>query len=152
MRRFELLVLCLCIAGCVLLSGCTEADTGGTPPPTTRVVTTPTQSGGMLVPGPTQTMPLGKEVRVDVLRDTINPTITVTFRGGAGHFQVREMEVTLTRADKTTETQRVSKPNVGTELSFLGTKGKDRIEVYITLITSERFKIIDRLYDFYEHA
>ncbi|MDD1673916.1 MAG: hypothetical protein LUP99_05860 [Methanomicrobiales archaeon] len=139
-----------------LLAGCAAPQQGVTPttvPPTT-VTTAPPQtspSGSSLVPGPTQTMPADKSVTVDITRDQIYPTITLTFRGGKGQFQVRDVDVRVTRSDGVVETGKLGH-DVGNTVTLTGTRGKDRVEVTVTLITNDQYKIIDALYDFYAHA
>ena len=148
------LIIVLLVA---LLAGCAAPQQGNvsptTVPPTTLPTTPPltSPSGGSLVPGPTQTMPADKSVTVDVTRDPIYPTITLTFRGGKGQFQVRDIDVRVTRSDGVVETQKLGH-NVGDTATLTGTRGKDRVEVTVTLVTGDQYKIIDALYDYYSHA
>ena len=144
-----ILLLILLVACC----GC-ATDTKGTPgtPTVTPVTTTsaPTQ-GVTSSPGVTQTMPPGKELIFDVRRDQIQPTITVTFRGGAGQFQVREILVTMISSEGREETKQLES-KVGSEVTFQGTRAQDRIVIRVELITSEKFTVMNQLYDFYSHA
>ncbi|MDD1673505.1 MAG: hypothetical protein LUP99_03745 [Methanomicrobiales archaeon] len=141
-----------------LLAGCAAPQQGSNMSPTmlppTTLTTAPPQtspSGSSSVPGPTQTMPADKSVTVDVVRDQIFPTITLTFRGGKGQFQVRDIDFRVTRSDGVIETKKLGH-NVGDTPTFDGTRGKDRVEVTVTLVTNEQYKIIDALYDYYAHA
>jgi hypothetical protein len=86
-----------------------------------------------------------------VRRDQIQPTIVVVFRGGAGQNQVRSMQVTLVRSDGQVSTQSLA-PNVGSEAVFTGTRGKDRVVIDATFTTSETFRVMDEVYDFYSHT
>ncbi|MDD1679746.1 MAG: hypothetical protein LUO93_11260 [Methanomicrobiales archaeon] len=154
MRRTCLLMLLVSIAVITAFAGCTE-----TPPPgpvTTTVpsptLTTPTVTGGgSLLPSPTVTMPSGKELSFQVDRDQIQPTITITFRGGRGQIQVRSIDVTVVRSDGQVSTKPLE-PKVGSTVIFIGTKGKDRAYIDVTLITSERFHVLDTVVDYYQHA
>ena len=154
MRRTSLLILLVSIAVIAAFAGCTE-----TPPPgpvTTTVpsptLTTPTvTSGGSLVPVPTVTMPPNKGLSFNVNRDQIQPTITAEFRGGGGQVQVRQIDVTVVRGDGVVTTK-ILEPKVGSMVTFTGTKGKDRVYIDVTLITSERFHVWDAVVDYYQHA
>jgi hypothetical protein len=158
--RLNVIVIVLGIL--VLLSfcaGCAETPSaGGSPTATVPSTTTiiPFETGISLTPGPTETMPAGKEVIIQVQRDQIQPTITVEFRGGAGQQQVRMIEVRMTTSTGIVQTQVLctesSKCLGGDNVTFVGTRGKDRIEGWVTLITNERFKILDGIFDFYAHA
>ena len=96
-------------------------------------------------------MPPGKEVTFEITRDQIFPTITVTFRGGKGQFLVRDIEVKVTRSDGMVNTAHIE-PNAGDAATFQGTKGKDRVEVTVSLKDGGSYKIIDTLVDYYAHA
>jgi len=130
------------------LAGCTETQTGTTVPPKTISVTTIPY---FLVPGPIQTMPPEFVVVVNVQRNPTVPTITVSFRGGKGQYFVRDIDVRVTRSDGEVMTKKLGH-NMMDQVTFEGTKGKDRVEVTVTLITNDQYKIIDGLYDYYSHA
>jgi hypothetical protein len=132
---------------CSIIAGCSESASDGKiqPAPTTPA------SGVSLVPGPTQTMPQGREVTVQVNRDPLDPTITVIFSGGAGMFQVSELNIRVTRSDGQVRTDKMIKPGMQEERRIEGTKGKDRVEVSVSLVSGETFKIYDRIVEFGTH-
>jgi len=140
-----------------LIAGCAAPPQATTPVPTTPA-TTPAQTAaqtsppvGSLVPGPIQTLPAEKSVGFDVVRDQILPTITVSFRGGKGQAQVRDIDVRVTRSDGMVSSQKLGH-NVGDSVTFDGTKGKDRVEITVTFITNDQYKVLDALYDYYSHT
>jgi len=96
-------------------------------------------------------MPSDKEVVVEITRNPLQPTITVTFRGGKGQIFVRDIEVKVTRSDGKVYIDNLV-PTVGDEAIFQGTKGKDRVEVTVFLTDGNQYKIIDALVDYYSHA
>lgn len=147
------LVILITLITSTFFTGCTEMQPGPTVSPTSVPSTTvPTKTiNTFLIPGPTQTMPPNYVVVVNVQRDPIDPTITVTFRGGKGQYYVRDVDVRLTRSDGVVVTKKLGHDMMD-EVTFDGTKGKDRVEVTVTLITNDQYKIIDALYDYYSHA
>ncbi|MDD1673014.1 MAG: hypothetical protein LUP99_01215 [Methanomicrobiales archaeon] len=135
-------------------AGCTETPSAGvtptiTVPPITTII--PSGNGISLTPGPTQTMPAGKELIFNIERDPVQPTITVEFRGGAGQFQVRSIEVTVVRSDGIVLTKSLDS-YVGSVAIFDGTKGSDRVIITVTLVTDQSYRVVDQLFDYSQHA
>jgi hypothetical protein len=117
----------------LLFSGCT-----GTRPDGGAGAVVPT-------PGPVQTLPPGKDVTIQINeKDTSYATITVIFSGGEGQIAVRDILVMVTHPDGTVLTGHLP-PVKGEELVFQGTRDTDRIEVWVTLNTGIRYKVIDQL-------
>ncbi|MDD1719252.1 MAG: hypothetical protein LUQ25_04265 [Methanoregulaceae archaeon] len=129
----------------------TTATTVATPPPvqttvqTTAVVTTST-------PAPVQTLPKIYAVDVQVGGNglTIDPKIIATFRGGQGINFVTKIDVILTRNDGVVETAVFTPPlSVGDVRELPSTTSNDnRVEVYVSLSTGERYKIFDEMVPF----
>ena len=141
-------------------AGCTGTGPGPTPTPTpgvtvTQPITTPetppVTPANCFVPGPTVTVDPRFIVQVDVIRDpvTLNKRITVIFQGGKGQFLTQRVDATVTRADCSSETKSITRPEsgsiiAGSSVSFNGSDS-DRIQVTVT-INGIAYKIIDKIY------
>ena len=98
-----------------------------------------------LTPGPTQVMPKGNDVFVQVnQKDPIDHSITVIFNGGAGMNSVTGCTVRLIRSDGTEETKSLT-PQTSSELTFKGTKNPDRIIVKVSTNAGQTYTIVDQL-------
>ncbi len=131
--RSSVLMLFLAAAVLLVLAGCTTA-----PPLLTPTLTVPT-------PEPTQTLPPGQEVTLQVnQKDPIYDTITVVFAGGEGQIAVTNIIVKVTLSDGKTETKQLQ-PVKGEEVRFQGTRETDRVEAWVTLNTGKTYKTVDTL-------
>ncbi len=125
-----LFLLIIGIAG--IISGCTAPQFGQAP------------ADGNIAPGPTQTLPPGKNVVLQINeKDTSYQTVTVIFAGGEGQIAVTDILLVYTRADGTSE-QKHLPATKGAEIVFQGTKETDRIQGYVTLNTGATYKIVDQ--------
>jgi hypothetical protein len=130
------IIIALVGAALLLCAGCTDTSPGSVPPVATQTVPTP---------GPTDTLPEGQSVTIQVNeKDPIYSTISVTFAGGAGQVAVRDISVRVTRSDGQVLTDHLPAEK-GAEILFQGTQADDRIEVFVTLNTGETYKPIDQL-------
>jgi hypothetical protein len=94
---------------------------------------------------PTDTVPPESGISVSVAeKDPIYRTVDVTFDGGKGQVQVKEIEVLFTGGDGTSGTKMLN-PVKGETVTFQGSKETDKIVVYVTYFNGERYKIIDKL-------
>ncbi|NTV00557.1 MAG: hypothetical protein HGA55_05485 [Methanoregulaceae archaeon] len=129
--RSSALTLFLAAAVLLVLAGCTTSPPSITPP--------------VLTPEPTQTLPSGQDVTLQVnQKDPIYDTITVVFAGGEGQIAVSNIIVKVTLSDGKTETKQLS-PVKGEEVTFQGTRGTDRVEAFVTLNTGKTYKTVDTL-------
>jgi len=74
------------------------------------------------------------DIRID--KDRVYSKITVTFVGGPGQVFVRDILVRVTRSDGLKEEAHIPFENqvpVGGSVDLAGTKGSDRVEVYVTI-------------------
>lgn len=156
MRRI-VVIMGLCIIALLLVAGCT-LPFGGQPAPTPApAVETPlptiaeqatvvtTATGGSLVPGPTETIPVNEGVTVTVEKGgTYSTTIITSFDGGKGINFVSRIEVKVTRPDGSVVSG-IVKPIMGDTLELEGTKGDDRVEVTAFMKSGKIYKIIDQL-------
>ncbi|MCX6694351.1 MAG: hypothetical protein NT074_07390 [Methanomicrobiales archaeon] len=137
---FALMALTL-IAGCTAPLPSTPPNQGGNTMGTATPIT--------FTPGQTVTMPPGSEVIVQVnQKNTSDATISVIFSGGAGQNSVKRCEVRVTKSDGTTETADL-KPEKQEVVTIKGTRGDDRVEVYVTMNTGMTYKIADQVLPFW---
>jgi hypothetical protein len=101
-----------------------------------------------LSPEPTQTLPLGTEVLIQVDKDAITAMVTVMLVGGPGKGVVKDCELRLTRADGQVLTGYIYPNQKVDEISLQGTKQTDRLEVFVDQYSGQRYKVIDRLLEF----
>ncbi|MDH7593656.1 MAG: flavin reductase [Methanomicrobiales archaeon] len=148
-------IILICALGAMLLfAGCMQPQQEGvTTPTTTPVTTAPTtvQPSPTTTPASTSadTIPPEKAVTISVLRDQITPKITVRFDGGKGQQQIRSIEVQVTRSDgqvlKNTLPARVN-----AEIEFDGTRGVDRVEIWVSYLDGSRYKLMNQLFDYFK--
>jgi uncharacterized OB-fold protein len=114
-------------------------------------LTTPVTSQAMTVsftPGPTQIPPSNRAIILDAERDPITSIVSVTFEGGAGQFGVREIQVTLTRSDGSSETKSFKPDTIESGVTIQGTPGTDRVEAIAYFFNGEQYKIIDQIFEY----
>ena len=94
---------------------------------------------------PTDTVPPENGITVSVAeKDPIYKTVDVTFDGGSGQVQVKEIEVLFSGGDGTSGTKKLN-PVKGETVTFQGSNETDKIVVYVTYFNGQRYKIIDKL-------
>jgi hypothetical protein len=126
-------------------SGSSIGSSSGSP------LTTPLTSQAMtvsLTPGPTQIPPSNRAVVLDAERDPITSIVSVTFKGGAGQFGVREIRVTLTRSDGSSETKSFKPDTIDSGVTIQGTPKTDRVEATAYFFNGEQYKIIDQIFEY----
>jgi len=143
---FTLCMVAFMVAGCCM------------PPPTTEGIQTisPTSTapepsiGHNMIPQPTDVIPPFYSITVQVGKNTVSvdPYITVSFRGGPGQEFTQSMHAIVYRSDGSTESGTVAYPQVGSEIILSGTTGTDRVVVDVTLVTGETYHSYDALVPF----
>jgi hypothetical protein len=102
------------------------------PAPTQVITAVPTDS---LPTDLTQPPPqYAVDIRID--KDRVYSTITVTFVGGSGQIFVKKVLVRVTRSDGLKQEKEIPfKGQIpgGASVDLAGTKGSDRVEVYVTI-------------------
>lgn len=155
MHMKKVIMLICALAAMLLFAGCMQPQQESVTTPTVTPVTTPpttaqTQRTPATTPSTSvDTIPPEKAVIVTVLRDQITPKIIVRFDGGKGQQQIRSIEVKVTRSDGQVLTNTLPS-RVNAELEFDGTKGVDRVEVWVSYLDGSRYKLKDELYDYYK--
>ena len=132
----------LLIGICVLFAGCNNlpAPGGGT-----NTITPGTGTTNTLTTSPTDAVPLENAVIVSVAeKDPIYNTLDVTFAGGNGQVQVKDIDVVFTGSDGTTMTKKLN-PVKGEVVTFQGTKGTDKVVAYANYFNGKRYTVVDQL-------
>ena len=101
-----------------------------------------------LVAGPTDSLPSDRTLIIDVERDAISRDIIVTFQGGNGQYGVRELVITLTRSDGTTETKTMSRLERGNSITLTGSDKENRVEVTANFFNGETYKVVDKVFEY----
>jgi hypothetical protein len=126
------LLLIFMIGAFVLCAGCNSLPGQQSTPKT-------------LTTSPTDTVPPESGISVSVAeKDPIYKTVNVTFDGGNGQVQVKDIEVLFTGGDGTSGTKKLN-PVKGETVTFQGSDETDKIVVYVTYYNGKRYKIIDKL-------
>ncbi|RPI39738.1 MAG: zinc ribbon domain-containing protein [Methanoregulaceae archaeon] len=129
-----------------VIPGTTNA---GSSPGTPATTVDSGQAGtASLTAGPTQIPPSNRVVIVDAERDPISSQVTVTFKGGAGQYGVREILVSLTRSDGSVLTKTFKPDTIGSGITLQGTAKTDRVEVTTYFYTGEQYKILDQIFEY----
>jgi hypothetical protein len=153
----SLFIACLMLIFC---SGCVNQPT--VQPPVTQAVTVPgTPAASITVPltsVPDSTTPLrpakpepaatdslpqkvttlppATAVDIGIVKDRVYNTITVTFIGGPGQVLVNNVHVRVTTSDGAVEEKNIPSEGqvpTGASIDMTGTKGSDRVEVFVTM-------------------
>lgn len=135
-----IILLCTIIA----IAGCTGTQSPPAGPSSPASGTGSATSGGSLVPSPTDAVPDYNMVKVDVGEKDYLGKIPVIFQGGMGQVHVKNIDVTLYRADGQIKKATVG-ANKGDEVELEGTKQTDRVVVFITMDNGQTYKTNDAL-------
>jgi hypothetical protein len=144
--KYQYLMVALLVGLAVLAAGCTGGGTTNatTTAPTAASTTAPASAAVTKAPvAVVQTLPAGMGLGISANRQPINREITVTFNGGAGQGSARSLEATITRSDGTTETKPLE-ARQGSEVTFKGTKGTDRVSVSVTLTNGKTYRFFEQ--------
>jgi hypothetical protein len=159
MKQFRKGLLLIVVVLCaVMMTGCTQPSTPvpGTPVPGTPVATgtitlVPSPPPGcVLIPGPVQTVPSYESVDIQVMKNSIStdPYIMTTFAGGKGLGMVVLMETTVTRSDCVVENAQLPNPQMGSNITLMGTTGTDLVVVNVTMTDGMTYTVVNRLLPF----
>jgi len=139
-------VLCALAAGCTSPTGVLMNRGTATPSPMLTVspdIPSPT-TGAFL---PVQTLPPEQYVDVQLTKERPDYTIHLLYNGGKGEVSVQNIFLKATLSDGQViekylnDNQR--QPRRGDEIIIKGTRGNDRVEVYITSV-GQTYKILDK--------
>lgn len=151
--NFRLLsVLTVLLLGFLLCAGCT--GTGGDADPTTpRATATITQAPAAtaapvsLTPGPTQTVPPGKEIDFQLqggYPSRITHDLYIAFSGGKGQDFITKIDVRVTKPTGEVITDTLQ-PVRGDDIIIQNAKGENRVEISVSLVTGGTYKVKDQI-------
>ena len=119
---------------------------GSSPPspiPPTPTMTNPTATATVLPSGITEQLPRTTDVYFSVQSKDSAGRVIVRFEGGPGKSMVKEIEVRLTKADGSVDTAKMDTRMEFPEVTFMGSKGTDRVEVFVRFLSGKTYKVID---------
>ena len=148
----RILVTLIMLSVMIAFSGCTGTQV---PPVTSPAPGSGTGQGvGSLVTVPTDAMPDYSVVSVTVGEKDYTGIIPVTFDGGKGMSAATKVDVQLTRADGSVQAYTLGTKK-GDEVDLDGTRGSgsergqaDRVEVWVTMNTGQKYKVADVLREY----
>jgi len=144
-----LIVLLVAFSLCAACTGSGE-PTGPSQTQTPAVTATPAPTTSVsLTPGPTQTVPPGKEVEFQLTGgypSRVTNDLYIGFRGGKGQDFVTSIDVRVTKStgEVITDTLRPVVGDAG-ELIIHNAKGENRVEITVALVTGGSYKVKDEI-------
>jgi len=152
MKTARILIVLAGVVLCALAAGCTSPTgvlmNSGTTTPAPQVMVSPETTllpqGALL---PVQTLPAEQYVDVQLSKERPDYTIHLLYNGGKGEISVQNIFLKATLSDGQiiekymNDNQR--QPRRGDEIIVKGTRGSDRVEVYITSV-GQTYKILDK--------
>ena len=116
-------------------------------PPSTiqpsQTMINPVATGTVLPSGTIEQLPRTTEVYFSVQPKDSAGRVIVRFEGGPGKSMVKQIEVRLTKADGTVDTEQMDTRMEFPEVTFMGSKGTDRVEVFVRFLSGKTYKVID---------
>ena len=136
-------------AACTGSGGDAGPSTPGTGTPAATATPVPTTEAS-LAPGPTQTMPPGKEVAFQITGgypSRFTHDLTITFSGGKGQdFVNKENGINLRVTKSTGEVvTRTMQPRIGDAVTINEAEGENRVEITVSLVTGGSYKVTDEI-------
>jgi hypothetical protein len=113
------------------------------PIPPSQIMTTPSATETVLPSGTIEQLPRAIEVYFSVQPKDSAGRVIVRFEGGPGKSMVKEIEVRLTKADGSVDTAKMDTRMEFPEVTFMGSKGTDRVEVFVRFLSGKTYKVID---------
>lgn len=123
--------------------------TTSTPITPSQASATPSVSGvsSTVTPGPTQTLPPIYTLLFQVDKNSVNGDVTVIVTGPSRSV-VKDIMVTLTRADGTVVTKHIIPDQKMNEVTLSGTRNSERVEVTVLFYSGMQYKVIDKMANF----
>lgn len=148
------LLTALVLVLCALSAGCTSPTQAEIKPVETSATTTPlptpvTSSVATVVstPAAVDTLPVEQFVDLQITKERPDFSLHLLYNGGKGEIFVQNVMMKVTRSDGKVIEQYLNdgqrKPRRGDELVIQGTRGSDRVEVFVTS-AGKTYKAIDK--------
>lgn len=152
MKCSLILFATLCLVLCALVAGCTSPTQAGIKPLETTVPTPQTTSTSVATvvstPLAVATLPSEQYVNINVEKQRPDATIHLVYNGGKGEIFVQNIMMRVTRSDGQIDEKYLNdgtrKPRRGDELVMDGSRGSDRVVVFLTS-SGKTYKIFDEL-------
>ena len=133
-------LLLACLVLCALFAGCTSPTDASLNPfvtPSPPATGTPsTTLAPAATPERLETLPPEQYVDVQVTKERPDYTLHLVYNGGKGEINIQNVLMRATLSDGTVIEQYLNNnerhPRRGDELIVKGTRGSDRVEVYVT--------------------
>jgi len=142
----------LCLVLCALVAGCTSPTQAGIKPLETTVVPTPPPTSSTSVatvvstPLAVETLPSEQYVNINVEKQRPDATVHLVYNGGKGEIFVQNIMMRVTRSDGQVDEKYLNdgtrKPRRGDELVMDGSRGSDKVVVFLTS-AGKTYKIFD---------
>jgi hypothetical protein len=142
----------LCLVLCALVAGCTSPTQAGIKPLETTVPLTPPPTTSTSVatvvstPVAVETLPSEQYVNINVEKQRPDATVHLVYNGGKGEIFVQNIMMRVTRSDGQVDEKYLNdgtrKPRRGDELVMDGTRGSDKVVVFLTS-AGKTYKIFD---------
>jgi len=152
MKSTPILLAIAVLAVCALSAGCTSPTQVEIKPTETNVITTqpPATSTatvtGVSTPLAVETLPAEQAVDIVVYKQRPDATIHLVYNGGMGEIFVQNVMMRVTGSDGQVNERYLNdgtrKPRRGDELVMDGTRGTDRVAVFLTS-AGKTYKIYD---------
>lgn len=152
MKYIVILTILLLLGACALFAGCTSPTQAGLPPVETTAeptLVTPSTTISTVVATPVAMDTLPPEQYVDLQLNKERPdyTLHLLYNGGKGEAFVQYILMKATLSDGTVVQQYMNdgtrRPRRGDELIMQGTRGNDRVEVFVTS-AGRTYKVLDQ--------
>ena len=131
-----------------------SGGTGSTPQMTTPPSAPGTSAGTtspVPVTGTIEPLPRDFEVSVSIQPKDSAGRLIVQFDGGRGKSSVKEISVKLTRPDGTVDTRSMDMQARFPEVTMQGSRGTDRVEVFVRFLSGKTYKVIDDQVPYRQH-
>lgn len=142
----------LCLVICALVAGCTSPTQAGIKPTETTVPLTPPPTTSTSVatvvstPVAVETLPSEQYVNINVEKQRPDATVHLVYNGGKGEIFVQNIMMRVTRPDGQIDEKYLNdgtrKPRRGDELVMDGSRGSDKVIVFLTS-AGKTYKIFD---------
>ena len=152
MKTARILIVLAGVVLCALGAGCTSPTgmlmNSGTETPPTQVAVSPetiTPTQGAFLP--VQTLPPEQYIDVQLTKERPDYSIHLLYNGGKGEISVQNIFLKATLSDGQVIEQYMNdnqrQPRRGDEIVIRGTRGSDRVEVYVTSV-GQSYKVLDK--------
>ena len=140
------------LALCALFAGCTSPTLAEIRPAETTTLPTPVPTTSFVAvietPVPVETLPAEQYVDIQLSKERPDYTLHLLYNGGKGQAFVQNILMKATLSDGQVVEQFMNdnqrRPRQGDEIVIQGTRGIDRVEVFVTS-AGRTYKVLDQL-------